>query len=127
MRSLGGQAYLILSGAIKQPAIRLANCNMMNYERGDDIYYLFYNLAFFFFFIFTGGDAVTLRTERLAYLAQYVKIKMEVIQTSVRFWGTHDMAKSLFLKFITVSEHQTPAEALFLMDRRKNNFEQGEP
>lgn len=48
MRSLGGQAYLILSGAIKQPAIRLANCNMMNYERGDDIYYLFYNFLFFF-------------------------------------------------------------------------------
>lgn len=58
MRSLGGQAYLILSGAIKQPAIRLANCNMMNYERGDDIYYLFYN---FLFFSFTGGDGVTLR------------------------------------------------------------------
>lgn len=42
------------------------------------------------------------------------------------------MAKSLFLEFITVSERRTPAVAqfflvFFLMERGKNNFEQGGP
>lgn len=81
---------------------------------------------------------MTLRRRELrdgGFLPQSVKIKGAVIQTSVRFRSTYHMAKSLFLEFITVSEHRTLAGVLSdvfffsssLMERRKNNFEQGGP
>lgn len=44
LHSLWDQAYLILSGAIKQSMLGLANCNMMNYEEIPMIIFIFLGL-----------------------------------------------------------------------------------
>lgn len=41
---LGDQAYLILSGAIKQSTMGLANGNMMNYEEIAMMIFIFWGL-----------------------------------------------------------------------------------
>lgn len=49
---------MILSGAIKQPTIRLANCNMMDYEG------MMTFIICFIIFFYGEADAVTLKKKR---------------------------------------------------------------